>query len=156
MTQQFTTMTHVTIAPASHGLGLYAAQNFSTGDHLGWMEGFIIRDSEYSSDYCIDLGDDYCLEPDGTFRYLNHSCEPNCELYMIEETEEHGPLVLPRISVETLREINIGEQLTIDYGWPAENAIPCGCGAKTCRGWVVSADELHLVKDFKGSRKTAV
>ena len=156
MSEHFTTMTNVTIAPAAYGMGLFAAQCFSAGDQLGWMEGFIIKDSEYSSDYCVDLGDDYCLEPDGTFRYLNHSCEPNCELYMIEETEEHGPLVLPRISIEAYRDINIGEQLTIDYGWPAEQAIPCGCGVEKCRGWVVSAEELHLVSKIKQSHDAAM
>ena len=156
MTPPMTTMTNVTIAPAQYGMGLFAARNFSLGEQIGWMEGFILRDSEYSSDYAVDLGEDYCLEPDGTYRYLNHSCEPNCELYLIEETDELGPLLLPRVSVEAMREITLGEQLTIDYGWPAEAAIPCGCGAEKCRGWVVSAEELHLVKKPKRSRKTAI
>ncbi|MBD3675076.1 MAG: SET domain-containing protein-lysine N-methyltransferase [Planctomycetaceae bacterium] len=149
-------MTDVTIAPAQYGLGLFAARNLSMGEQVGWMEGFLLRDSQYSSDYAVDLGDDYCLEPDGTFRYLNHSCEPNCELYLIEETEELGPLLIPRVSVEAIREITIGEQLTIDYGWPADAAIPCGCGSKKCRGWVVSADQLHLLDNPKRSRKTAI
>ncbi len=156
MTRLFSTMTQVTIAPADYGMGLFAAKNFSTNEQVGWMEGFIIQDSGYSSDYCVDLGDDYCLEPDCSFRYLNHSCEPNCELYLIEETEELGPRLRPRVSVETLREISVGEQLTIDYGWPAEQAIPCGCGARHCRGWVVSVDQLHLVQQLKRSRKTAI
>lgn len=156
MTLPKTAMTHVTIAPAQYGLGLFAARNFSMGDQIGWMEGFILRDSEYSSDYAVDLGDDYSLEPDGSYRYLNHSCEPNCELYLIEETEELGPLLLPRVSVEAIREIIIGEQLTIDYGWPADAAIPCGCGSKQCRGWVVSAEELHLVQKRLPARKTAI
>jgi len=156
MTLQKTTMTHVTIAPAKYGLGLYASRNFSQGEQIGWMEGLILCDSEHSSDYAVDLGDDYALEPDGTFRYLNHACDPNCELYLIDTTGELGPLLLPRVSVEAIREITVGEQLTIDYGWPAEEAIPCGCGSVNCRGWVVAADEVHLVEQPKRSRKTAI
>ncbi|MDR0392282.1 MAG: hypothetical protein LBH59_10280, partial [Planctomycetaceae bacterium] len=41
------------------------------------------------------------------------------------------------IWVETLRDILPGEQLTIDYAWPAEKAIKCQCGCKKCRGWIV-------------------
>lgn len=41
-----------------------------------------------------------------------------------------------------LRDIWPGEELTIDYNWPAISAVPCHCGAASCRGWIVSFDEL--------------
>ncbi|MDR1485017.1 MAG: hypothetical protein LBT09_09360 [Planctomycetaceae bacterium] len=53
------------------------------------------------------------------------------------------------IWVETLRDILPGEQLTIDYAWPAEKAIKCQCGCKKCRGWIVAADELKLIENEK-------
>jgi hypothetical protein len=49
------------------------------------------------------------------------------------------------IWVEALRDILPGEQLTIDYAWPAEKAIKCQCGCKNCRGWIIAADELELL-----------
>jgi hypothetical protein len=61
---------------------------------------------------------------------------------------------MPRVAVETLRSIVAGEELTIDYGWPAEQAIPCGCGAEDCRGWVVAEEELHRLP--KKSRRAAI
>jgi len=64
--------------------------------------------------------------------------------------------VIPRVAVDTLREITMSEQLTIDYGWSADSAIRCGCGAQNCRGWVVAADELHLVSESQQSCNTAV
>ena len=44
--------------------------------------------------------------------------------------------------VIALRDIEAGEELTIDYNWPAEAAIRCGCGELDCRGWVVSLDVM--------------
>ena len=42
-------------------------------------------------------------------------------------------------------DIEPGEQMTIDYGWPAKSAIPCGCGSPECRKWIVAAEELGQV-----------
>ncbi len=41
--------------------------------------------------------------------------------------------------------VHAGEELTIDYGWPAEVAIPCLCGSRHCRGWIVDPDEVELL-----------
>lgn len=144
----------VVVAEAAHGRGLFAAQDFQRAERIGWMEGPLITDESYSSDYCVDLGNGYALEPQAPFRYLNHSCEPNCELYLIDADERGNPLSTPRVSVETIRSISVGEELTIDYGWPAEQAIPCGCGAEECRGWVVAEEELHMLPSR--SRRAAI
>ena len=40
------------------------------------------------------------------------------------------------------RTIYPGEEITIDYGWPAVSAIPCLCGSERCRGWIVNMEEL--------------
>ena len=142
---QKTSADSVIIAESAHGRGLFAAQDFPAGELIGWMEGQTITDESYSSDYCVDLGNDRGLEPEPPFRYLNHSCDPNCELYLVETDERGNPLSIPRVSVETIRSLSLGEELTIDYGWPAERAIPCGCGADECRGWVVAEEELHML-----------
>ena len=80
------------------------------------------------------------MDPEPPFRYLNHSCEPNCALYYWEKKDE------PCLYVETLRRVEADEELTIDYAWAAESAIPCLCGSANCRGWVVAKEELDQVE----------
>jgi hypothetical protein len=45
--------------------------------------------------------------------------------------------------LQTLRPIATGEELTIDYCWPASSAIPCACPTSKCRGWIVNHEELE-------------
>ena len=129
----------VRVGPSKHGQGVFALRRFTEGEQLGPLQGDIIDDPNYGSDYGIELGE-RTLEPAATFRFLNHHCEPNCLLVMHEAEDDPSDL---EIWLEILRDIEPGEQLTIDYGWPAEAAIPCGCGAASCRGWIV-AKEVSL------------
>lgn len=65
-------------------------------------------------------------------RWINHSCNPNCEV--IEDDE--------RLFVYALRTIRAGDELTYDYqlSWEepvtvqAREAHRCGCGTTKCRG----------------------
>ena len=67
-------------------------------------------------------------------RWINHSCDPNCEA-----DEEEG-----RVFIKALRNIKAGEELNYDYGLiiderytPKLNRIPC-VGAKACRGTLLA------------------
>lgn len=124
------------------GKGVFAARQYRKRQVVGQMTGKIIADDNYDPDYVVDLGRVGVLEPAAPFRFLNHCCEPNAAL--IEYEPEPGKL--PTMWVEVLRAIRPGDQITIDYGWPADSAIPCLCGAATCRGWVVAESELGKVK----------
>jgi hypothetical protein len=78
----------------------------------------------------------------------NNNAESDSEIESEIESEfEFEDDVDSEIWVETLRDIFPGEQLTIDYAWPAEKAIKCQCGCKKCRGWIVAANELKLIKN---------
>ncbi|MDR1478083.1 MAG: hypothetical protein LBJ00_03990 [Planctomycetaceae bacterium] len=208
----------VRVSETAYGLGVFAYAFIPKGTPIARVPGKIIIDPEYSSEYCIDAGNDKVLEPAPPFCYLNHACEPNCLLTQYvkngEESEgeelEEGNLetqdlepdddeeeefeddddelgecddecffgdggadevevdadvevtnviddvvefepefeddVDSEIWVETLRDILPGEQLTIDYAWAADKAVKCQCGCKNCRGWIVAADELELIK----------
>ena len=128
------------------GLGVFATAPFGRDREVGVMVGEIIADPDYSDDYCVDL-EDAVMIPIAPFRYLNHCCEPNCEL-LLDQDEPN------QLSVLTLRKIRPGEQLTIDYGWPAENAIACECGSTACRGWVTAEAELQrLSRRLKRGRR---
>jgi uncharacterized protein len=89
----------------------------------------------------MELGD-WALEPVPPFRYLNHSCRPNCALVEVESEDDSGTLEL-WLQIE--EDIVPGEELRIDYAWPARVATPCSCGCPNCRTWIVAANELGQV-----------
>ena len=69
-------------------------------------------------------------------RFINHSCDPNCE-----SDEVDG-----RIFIKALRNIKAGDELNYDYGLildePYTRKIkaeyPCWCGARNCRGTLLA------------------
>ena len=69
-------------------------------------------------------------------RYINHSCEPNCQAYI-----ERG-----RIFIYSLKSIRCGEELTYNYGFDLDTweEHPCLCGKPKCVGYIV--DKKHWPK----------
>ncbi|MDX1965454.1 MAG: SET domain-containing protein [Pirellulales bacterium] len=139
----------VQVRPAEFGQGVFATKKIRKGQVIGEVHGQVVLDPDYTSRYCMELGNGQTLEPREPFRFLNHSCLPNCELIYydpatIQPGQEH---CLDKLFVQATRTIPAGGELLIDYAWPADHAIPCGCQAEKCRGWIVSDEELHLVVD---------
>jgi len=133
-------------------MGVFAEKPFEPEDIVGRACGTVIDDPKHESDYCMELGHGLGLEPGPPFRYLNHSCRPNCILIQVE-TYDDNDNVIPgetEIWIEALSEIAPGEQLTIDYAWPAEVAIPCNCHSPNCRGWIVAEEQLHCLAERSG------
>ncbi|MBN9163469.1 MAG: SET domain-containing protein-lysine N-methyltransferase [Myxococcales bacterium] len=81
-------------------------------------------------------------------RFINHSCEPNCEVII-----DDG-----RLFVEAARTIRSGEEIVYDYmitrapddAPDLEQIFGCRCGAATCRGTM-----LEPRKKPKASKKKA-
>jgi SET domain-containing protein len=81
-------------------------------------------------------------------RWINHSCEPNCEA----EEGRGGK----RVYIVALRDLLRGEELFYDYGLVLDgkitkslkNAYKCLCGAPSCRGTM-----LALPKKKKKQKK---
>ena len=99
-------------------------------------------DSQYESDYCMELGDHSALEPAPPFRYVNHSCHPNCGLIELEREEDADR---PRLWLKVEADIAPDEELTIDYAWPVElqplarAAVPiAGTGSWRQTNWIES------------------
>ena len=111
---------------------------FEAGETIAETRGTIVEDPDYSSDYCFDLDKGRSLEPSSPFRFLNHSCEPNCEIFMWDELDQKDA----RLLIGARHAIGPGRELTIDYAWPATSAIPCLCNVENCRGWIVAEEEL--------------
>ncbi len=68
-------------------------------------------------------------------RWINHSCAPNCDVVV-----DDG-----RLWIETIHDIEPGEELVYDYAYvleerhtpAAKRKYPCRCGAVTCRGTIL-------------------
>jgi hypothetical protein len=71
-------------------------------------------------------------------RYINHSCEPNCEAVTRRR----------RIWIHALRDIRSGEELTYDYNLTGDDEnqeaeadqYPCDCKTRSCRGSMFKVD----------------
>jgi SET domain-containing protein len=142
----------VSVGPTPCGQGVFAQRRFAAQETIAEIHGQVISDPDYGSDYCIDLGGGEVLEPAAPFCYLNHSCRPNCELTGRARWDEESGALRHNTWLAALTDIAPGDELTIDYAWPAASAIPCLCGSAHCRGWIVAEDQLHsLDKDSSPS-----
>ncbi len=135
----------VRVGDASCGQGVFARRRFRAAEPVAEIQGEVISDPDYWSAYCIELGDGAVLEPAAPFRFLNHSCQPNCELVDHTRWDDQTGVLHHITRLKTITPIEPGEELTIDYAWPACCAIPCLCGSENCRGWVVAQGELDQV-----------
>ena len=133
----------IRVAETHVGKGVFARRRIGPDVIVGEIVGQIFAVEPEDPSYCMELPSGRVLEPAAPLRFLNHSCDPNCELFYW--FDDDGGLQEDRLWLQTIRPIASGEELLIDYCWPADAAIPCRCGAPSCRGWVVDPQELHLV-----------
>ena len=136
------------------GKGLFATKKIVDGSCIGEIKGQVINDDDYVSRYAFDLNGGDQLEPDAPFRFVNHSCEPNCafELFSFPQHETSSEVchskscnsatAQRKLLLFAICDIAAGQELTIDYNWPAVFAIPCTCRAATCLGWIVTPKDL--------------
>lgn len=113
-------------------MGLYAGIRYTPdqAEALGLGEG--------PATYLFRLSDGVVIDgsSDGNeLRYLNHSCEPNCEA--LEFEDERSEL---QIEICTTRRIQPGKELLLDYRLDANDtdAHRCDCRMPTCRGTMVA------------------
>ena len=150
-----------------HGSGVYAARRIRKGtrivEYLGERISHAQADARYeekgqddghtflfvvSSKVVIDAG-----VGGNEARYINHSCNPNCETVI-----EGG-----RVFIEALRDIEPGEELGYEYGltWesnddPDELAnYACRCGAARCRGTMLDPVPLDQKRRQQAKRRAA-
>lgn len=136
----------VKVKESENGHGLFAKKAFAKDAVIGRIKGKVVSDEKKDPRYVMDLGDDLLLVPKAPFRFMNHSCRPNCELFDWEDEPVNPKTGVRDLHVAAIRKIKSGDELTIDYAWPADFAIPCHCGSKKCRGFIVDPEELHLLK----------
>lgn len=132
------------------GLGGFATAHIAAGTRLVEYAGERLTPAEAEARYPDTAGErhhTYLFAIDDAVvidaavngneaRFLNHSCAPNCDA-----VAEDG-----RIWIETIHDIEPGEELVYDYAYtlterhtPAAKArYPCSCGAITCRGTILA------------------
>lgn len=133
-----------------HGTGVFAAKKIPRGTKVIEYVGEKIskKESDKRADEVLDkakknpeLGGVYIFELnkrwdiDGnvswnTARFINHSCDPNCETEI-----EDG-----KIWIVAMKDIAKGEELSYNYGYDIDDfeEHPCNCGAKNCVGYILN------------------
>src|SRR3989344_6998531 len=112
------------------GRGLYAAGSIQKRDFIVEYTGVRIPTlyaDTLKTRYLFELDHEWTVDgsmQNNLARYINHSCAPNCE------AETHDG----HIFVFATRDIEAGEELTIDYGdeYFDEFIRPIGCKCSRC------------------------
>ena len=137
-----------------HGKGVFALQDIAEGETLFEYVGEVISWDEAQNRHPHDPSDPNhtfyfhvnedkvidALHGGNSSRWINHSCDPNCESSHIEDPG--GDPTKDRIVIEAARAIKAGEELSYNYGIRlAERHTPklkklwaCLCGNRNCTG----------------------
>jgi SET domain-containing protein len=132
---------------AVHGRGVYVTGPIRKGARIieykgtrvPWNEASPQADGPHTFLFGLTNGRDV-IDPEiggNEARWINHSCEPNCEA--IEEGN--------RVFIYALRALAPGEELFYDYGLEVdeprtrklEREYECRCGSPGCRGTLLAA-----------------
>jgi hypothetical protein len=135
-----------------HGKGVFAVVDIPADERIIEYVGEIISWDEAQRRHPHDpaqpnhtfyfhLDDEHVIDAlhgGNSSRWINHSCDPNCEA-----DEDDG-----RVFIKSLRPIKAGEELNYDYGLVIDEPLtpeltadyPCWCGSANCRGTLLSSD----------------
>ncbi len=159
--------THIKVRHSKiHGNGVFATRKIPAGARVIEYQGKRITEKQAEKRFGLDPDNPYhtfffSLESgkliDGgdegnDARWINHSCEPNCEAQ-----EEKG-----HVFIHALRDIARGEELNYDYGLVIDEkmsktlkkAYECRCGSPNCRGTML-AMKKKSAKAKKPAKKAA-
>ncbi len=159
---------HVVRRSKLHGNGVFAARKIPAGTRIIEYGGARISAKEadrrhptnpddpfhtfffaLSSGRVIDGGDQ-----GNDARWINHSCQPNCEA----QEGKHGK----RVYIVALQDIPRGTELSYDYGLVLDGRITkalkegyrCLCGTPPCRGTMLALPKKKKT-DKKASKEAA-
>jgi uncharacterized protein len=128
-----------------HAVGVYTTAQIPKGTRVVEYDGERITPQEadrryqgVSRTYLYGLEDGKTvIDGHGLGAYLNHSCNPNCEVDEIKG----------RVWIYAIRDIAPGEELVWDYNlYDDEEPAPCRCGSPKCRGTMYSRDWMAKMR----------
>ncbi len=123
------------------GRGVFVKKEIKAKTIIGEYTGTKVKIEEYDLEkdkdglYLMFLDDKYAIYPDLTktdIHLINHSCEPNCWIL-----NSKG-----KVYFFVLRDVKIGEELTISYLLPPKDKTcdpcshDCKCRSKKCTGTI--------------------
>ncbi len=154
-----------------HGSGVFATKQIKKntkiieyiGEKVTRLEGnkrsekrlkrFLNSETD-GSVYIFELNKKYDIDGSPLYnkaRYINHSCDPNCEVDIIDN----------RIWIVSTKNIKKNEELSYDYGYEFDRDDfrdhLCKCGSKHCIGFIISSDQwMNYLKHIRKiiNRKT--
>lgn len=134
-----------------HGNGVFAKKTIPKGTRIFEYAGLRVLKTDLLNDlakgltsmtYVMNLNKTLAIDGErngNDSRFINHSCNPNCEVLYFNETPY----------IYAMQEIQKGQELNFDYklGFDTELDLssdqkkewfPCNCGSENCRGTMVS------------------
>ena len=129
-----------------NNLGLFAKSDINKGEKVIEYKGRKFTHKQVEENdrfdnskaiYLFTLNERYVLDGDtktNTAKYINHSCNPNCEVDIING----------KIWIIAIKDIKKGDELSYDYGFGYDadfRQFPCKCGSKNCCGYIVRDDQ---------------
>lgn len=142
-----------------HGRGVFAVRTIAAGTRIIEYTGELVSEAEGERRYPTAAPGEE--EPEHTYlltlderrvidanvggneaRFINHSCEPNCEPIAYGD----------HMWIVAVRDIRPGEELAYDYAIELDERhtaalkrrFPCACGARRCRGSILKPKHLAL------------
>jgi len=150
---------------AIHGNGVFAIADIKQGEPVVEYKGKRRTHAEVDADdtgdvesghtFLFTLNDEYVIDANhkgNKARWINHSCDPNCEPLIDEHDGKNRKK--DRVVIEALRNIKAGEELTYNYGIVLgephtahlKKVWECRCGAKKCTGTMLQPKSKRKAK----------
>ena len=150
-----------------HGSGLFAAQDIKKksqvieyiGEKVSKREGDKRADKQINKAkrnhnngmvYVFELNQRYDIDGDFPYnhaRLINHSCNPNCEVEIVNN----------RLWISAIKNIKKGSELSYNYGYSFDSDYKyhqCKCRSLNCIGYILAKEHWHkLKKDLKKKNK---
>ena len=145
-----------------HGSGLFAVSNIKKGDQVIQYIGDKVtkKEGDRRADiqlkkaeknkkngmvYVFELNKKYDIDGGvlrNHARFINHSCDPNCEVF--------GEGM--KIWIFAMKNIKKNEELSYDYGFSFDEDyrnFPCRCKSNNCVGYIIRQGSRWRVRDRK-------
>ena len=149
-----------------HGSGIFASKKIRKGtniiEYIG--EKILKKEGDKRSEkrikkylhskstgsvYIFELNKKYDIDGSPYYnkaRYINHSCDPNCEVF--------GTGL--KVWVYAMKNIKKGDELSYDYGFSFDEDFknyPCKCNSKNCCGYIVRQGSRWRIKKSLNASK---
>ena len=149
-----------------HGYGIFAKRKINKdtsiiqyiGEKISKKEGDrrsaerlkkYLNSKKTGSVYIFELDTKFDIDGSPSYnkaKYINHSCDPNCEVDITNN----------EIWISAIKKIKKDAELTYNYGYPFDSDFEdhiCKCGSKKCVGYILSDDDWPKLKKYEKKHK---